>query len=105
MRNAALRAWARTIGWLPSSFWLRLTIFGVLAMVISGIGHFLSHPGRNDSTEAAHMVDSIVAGSAQPAVVPEDFDERDALIAEADELRALAEQLQEEQQAELAPAA
>ena len=58
----------------PTRILLRIVVIGFVALVISGIGHALSHPARNEPNEAAMLVDSLTEERATLASVPTSFD-------------------------------
>ena len=58
----------------PTRILLRIVVIGFVALVISGIGHALLHPARNEPNEAARLVRSLTEERATLASVPTSFD-------------------------------
>lgn len=54
----------------------RVGVIGFLALVISGIGHSLLHPARNESNEAVRLVGLLTEEQATLSSVPTSFDSR-----------------------------
>jgi len=52
----------------------RITLFGSILILASGIGHILRHPG-GDSSESAQIVTNLVDGRATLELVPESFED------------------------------
>ena len=58
----------------PTRILLRIVVIGFVALVISGIGHALLQPARNEPNEAARLVGSLTEERATLASVPTSFD-------------------------------
>lgn len=54
---------------------IHLLVNGSLVLVISGIGHALAHPVRNQSPEVGEAVHAVVDRHAVPTSVPADFED------------------------------
>jgi hypothetical protein len=52
----------------------RITVFGSILILASGIGHILRHPA-GDSGESAQIVTNLVDGRATPELVPKGFED------------------------------
>ena len=52
----------------------RVTLFGSIVVLASGIGHIWRHPA-GDSSESAQIVTGLVDGRATPELVPEGFED------------------------------
>lgn len=62
----------RSIG--PTRILLRVVVIGFAALVVSGIGHAFLHPARNEPSDAARLVSSLIEKRATLANVPTSFD-------------------------------
>ena len=68
-------ATARRIGGLrPVPLLIRISIFGLIAISVSGIGHAVHHPVEDEGGEPARVVTSLVDGRATLDLVPESFE-------------------------------
>ncbi len=58
----------------PTRILLRIVVIGCVAIAISGIGHTLFHPARNESDDSATLVGLLTEERATLASVPASFD-------------------------------
>jgi hypothetical protein len=56
----------------PARLLARILMIGCLAIAISGVGHVLANPARDESTEMASLVSRLAEGSDQTRPVPDD---------------------------------
>jgi hypothetical protein len=77
LAGAGLRVWLRRNGEVrPARVLLRIALFGSAALVISGIGHALLNPARDESPEAAALIAALISGESGHESVPVEIIER-----------------------------